>query len=57
VRLLCPSRAGIVTIQDSSLHVLDKSALYSGSLMLVGVRAVPPQAAQPALLHDICELP
>ncbi len=39
----------VVTTQvpDSSSHVLDKSALYSGSRLFV-LRAVPPLAAQPA---------
>ncbi len=42
-------RSLIVTIQvlDSSPHVLDKSALYSGSRLFV-LRAWQPQAAMPA---------
>src|SRR5438132_5356373 len=49
-----------VTIQDSSPHVLDKSALYYGdSPRDVQMRAVPPAAAQPASAHppNTCELP
>jgi hypothetical protein len=34
-------------VSDSSPHVLDKSALYSGSRFFL-LRALPPQAAMPA---------
>src|SRR2546426_860657 len=37
------------SLEDSSLHVLDKSALYGSSQGLVVVQVVPPQAAQLAL--------
>ncbi len=41
----------VVTIQDSSPHVLDKSALYSGSLILV-VSAGCAAAGGTARTHD-----
>src|SRR6266446_4188126 len=50
-----PHAANLVTIQDSSPHVLDKSALYSGSRLLL-LRALQPQAAKPAATNS-CEPP
>ncbi len=43
-----PARHVQVTIQDSSPHVLDKSALYSGSPLFVAVG----QAASGCLAHS-----
>ncbi|SRR6266446_7644700 len=42
----------VVTTQNSSLHVLDKSALYGSSQEVFVLRAVPPAAAQPAAQKD-----